>query len=62
MEWFLLVILLSSAGVQNVEILEVHSSEQTCIQRVNDAKTLGPPPKINFICCPSVCEISSLVL
>ena len=62
MEWFLLAILLSSAGVQNVEILEIHSSEKTCIQRVNDAKALDPPPKINFVCCPSVCDISSLVL
>ena len=62
MDWFLLAILLSSSAVQNVEILEVHSSEKTCIQRVNDAKALDPPPKINFVCCPSVCEISSLFL
>ena len=62
MDWFLLAILLSSAGIQSVEILEVHSSEQTCIQRINDAKTLDPPTKINFVCCPSVCDISSLVL
>ena len=62
MEWFLLAILLSNAGVQNIEILEIHSSEQACIQRVNDAKALDPPPKINFVCCPSVCAISSLFL
>ena len=62
MDWFLLAVILSSAGIQNIEILEVHSSEQTCIQRVTNAKTLDPPPKINFVCCPSVCEISSLIL
>ena len=62
MEYFLLAILLSSSGVQNVEILEIHSSEQTCIQRVIDVQSLDPPPKMNFVCCPSVCEISSLFL
>jgi len=62
MEWFLLAVLLSSSGIQNVEILEIHSSEKTCIQRVIDAESLDPPPKINFICCPSVCEVSSLLL
>ena len=62
MDWFLLVILLSSAGVQNIEILEIYPSEKTCIERVIDAKALNPPPKMNFVCCPSVCEISSLFL
>ena len=62
MDWFLLVIVLSSVGIQNVEILEVHPSKQTCVQRVYDAESLDPPAKMNFVCCPSVCEISSLVL
>ena len=62
MKWFLLAILLSKSGIQDVEILEVHSSEKTCIQRVLDAKALSSPSKVNFVCCPSKCELFSLVL
>ena len=62
MKWLLLAILLSSSGVQNIEILETHSSEKSCIQRIIDAESLDPPLKINFVCCPSACEISSLFL
>ena len=62
MKWLLLAILLSSSGVKDIEILETHSSEKSCIQRIIDAESLDPPLKMNFVCCPSICEISSLFL